>query len=229
MLPLPFASTRLTADINAYESLERLFSRSDLLRQALTHPSSRNTPDNQRFEFLGDAVIELTVRWSLLQDSPGASEGELTRMKIGLVRKSTLARCADRLGLRELIITGGDFRNGEIPDSVAADAYEAVAGALFADSGFPKAMDFVRQTLLHTEETSGGGDPKSRLQEYCQARRIPLPEYHTERVTGPPHAPVFDISVTVNGKVLGRGRAASRKNAEMAAAEMALKKAEGEE
>ncbi len=229
MLPLPFASTRVTADISAYEGLERLFSRSDLLRQALTHSSSQNAVNNQRFEFLGDAVIELAVRWSLLREFPGASEGELTRMKIGLVRKSTLARCADRLRLRELIVTGGDFPPGQIPDSVAADAYEAVAGALFADGGFPKAMEFVKDTLLRTEDTSGGGDSKSRLQEYCQARKLPLPEYHTDRTTGPAHAPVFDISVTVNGKVLGRGRAASRKSAEMAAAGMALEKAEGEE
>jgi ribonuclease-3 len=174
-------------------------------------------------------VIELAVRESLLRKWPDASEGDLTRMKIDLVRKSTLARCADRLGLRELILTGTNYSEPEVPDSMAADAYEAVAGALFEDRGFSEACDFVEETLMKNERSSRRGDSKSLLQEYCQARGMSLPEYLTDSRTGPAHAPVFEIRVIINGSVLGRGIAPSRKNAEMAAAAMALGALEGEE
>ena len=133
----------------------------------MTHRSA-SIQSNERFEFLGDSVIELAVRFNLVADYPDASEGELTRMKIDLVRKDTLARCADRLNLRDQIITGSDFRNKEISDSVAADAYEAVVGALFIDSGIEKTFLFLKQTLLDHEEASCSGDPKTLLQDKSQ-------------------------------------------------------------
>lgn len=219
----------MTAEKNENDRLERLFSRSDLLRLALTHSSADGGHNNQRLEFLGDAVIELAVRHRLLREWPEATEGDLTRMKIELVRKSTLVRCADRLGLRRKIVTGADFSEPEVPDSMAADVYEAVAGALFEDRGYAVASRFVEETLLEQETTTSRGNPKNLLQEYCQARGLHRPEYVTERKTGPAHAPVFEIKVIINGSVLGRGEAPSRKNAEMAAAEMALEALEGEE
>jgi len=219
----------VTAEKNEYEGLERLFGRSDLLRVALTHTSADKDRNGQRFEFLGDAVIELAVRHSLVLGYPEADEGELTRMKIDLVRKSTLARCADRLGLRDRIITGADFNEDAVPDSMAADAYEAIIGALFSLRGFAGATDFVQATLISREESSSRGDPKSLLQEYCQGAGLSLPEYRLEKTTGPSHEPVFSISVHVNGSALGNGQAASRKNAEMIAAEIALKVLEGED
>lgn len=199
------------------------------MRIALTHRSASGQENNERFEFIGDAVIELAVRWSLVEENPGASEGELTRMKIDLVRKSTLARCADRLNLRECIVTGSDFGVREIPDSVAADAYEAIAGALFVDSGFEKVFRFVKDTLMVHEEANCKGDPKTLLQEYCQARRIPLPEYRMDSTAGPSHAPVFDISVIIKGYVLGTGRASSKKISQEIAAAAALKTLERED
>ncbi len=208
--------------------MERLFSRSELLRIALTHKSASLQQNNERFEFLGDAVIELAVRYSLVKDNRDASEGDLTRMKIDLVRKATLARCADRLNLRENIVTGPGLRVDNISDSVAADAYEAVVGAMFEDSGFEKSFELVRETLLDHEQSDHTADPKTMLQEYCQARKIPLPEYRTELTAGPPHALVFDISVIVNGKVLGTGRATSKKTSQEIAASAALLTLEGE-
>ena len=198
------------------------------MRVALTHKSVPESADNERYEFLGDAVIELAVRWSLLADNPEVSEGELTRMKADLVRKATLARCADRLDLREHIVTGPDFGERDVSDSIAADAYEAVVGALFDDSGYEKAFDFVKTTLIDCEDASCSGDPKTLLQEYCQARGMVLPEYRLDLMTGPAHAPVFDISVIVNDSVLGTGRAPSKKNAQEIAARMALSALEGE-
>lgn len=199
------------------------------MRVALTHKSTVFFENNERFEFLGDAVIEIAVRWSLVSDNPDASEGKLTRMKIDLVRKETLTRCADRLKLREHIVTGSDFGEGSIPDSVAADAYEAIVGALFIDSGFGKAIQFVRDTLLDHEEASCSGDPKTLLQEYCQARGMPLPDYRTDLIAGPSHAPVFDISVIIKGSVLGTGRATSKKVSQEMAAAAALQTLEGED
>ena len=196
---------------------------------AVTHRSASQLENNERFEFLGDAVIELAVRWSLVEDNPEATEGELTRMKIDLVRKSTLARCADRLNLRESIVTGPDFGGRKVSDSVAADAYEAIAGALFVDSGFEKVLHFVKDTLMTHEKASCKGDPKTLLQEYCQARKIPLPEYRTDLAAGPSHAPVFDISVIIKGFVLGTGRASSKKISQEMAASAALQALEGED
>ncbi len=208
--------------------MERLFSRPELLLIALTHKSSASVQSNERFEFLGDAVIELSVRFNLVTDYPLANEGELTRMKIDLVRKDTLARCADRLNLRTQIITGSDFRNKEISDSLAADTYEAIVGALFIDSGIEKTFLFLKQTLLDHEEANCSGDPKTLLQEYCQARKIPLPEYRVDLTAGPSHAPVFDISVIIQGSVLGTGHAKSKKVSQELAAAAALKVLEGE-
>lgn len=199
------------------------------MRIALTHKSTFPFENNERFEFLGDAVIELAVRWNLVNDNPDASEGELTRMKIDLVRNETLTRCADRLKLRKYITTGSDFGEGNIPDSIAADAYEAIVGALFIDSGFGKAIQFVKDTLLDYEEASCSGDPKTLLQEHCQALGMPLPEYRTDLITGPSHAPVFDISVIIKGSVLGTGRASSKKVSQEMAATAALQTLEGED
>lgn len=226
---MPLPATRVTAEAQEFKELERHFRRSALLRQALTHSSAGGAVNGQRLEFLGDAVVELSVRQNLLRRYPDASEGDLTRLKIDLVRGSTLARCADRLGLRGMIITGRDFAEPDIPDSMAADAYEAVVGALFLDRGFQVAGDFVERTLLALEGCSSCGDPKSRLQEYCQGRGMPRPEYVTEEVLGPSHSPLYHVKVLVNGEVLGRGNAPGRKNSEMAAAEQALKALEGED
>ena len=198
------------------------------MRIALTHKSVSLQQNNERFEFLGDAVIELAVRSSLVKDNRDASEGELTRMKIDLVRKATLARCADRLKLRDSIVTGNGFGVDKISDSVAADAYEAVVGALFEDSGFEKAFTLVKETLIDREKSDCSGDPKTLLQEYCQARKMSLPEYRTELTAGPPHALVFDISVIINGQVLGTGRAKSKKTSQEIAASAALQTLEGE-
>lgn len=199
------------------------------MRIALTHRSVSQAENNERLEFLGDAVIELAVRWGLVSDNSEASEGELTRMKIGLVRKAALARCADRLGLRESIVTGTAFGSGSIPDAVAADTYEAVVGALFVDSGFDRAFRFVKETLLSKEEISSSGDAKTVLQEYCQARGGSLPVYTTDLTAGPSHDPVFYISVSVEGLVLGTGRASSKKKAQELAAAEALQTIEGKD
>ncbi|PIE51587.1 ribonuclease III [Candidatus Fermentibacteria bacterium] len=218
----------MTAELNEYDRLERLLCRSSLLEKALTHSSANSADNNQVLEFLGDAVIELAVRQFLVTEYPDSSEGELTRMKIGLVRGSTLADCAERAGIRERIITGPDFSGKSLPDSLAADAYEAIAGALFLEAGFQEACSFVRRTLIETVSVSDKADPKSRLQEYCQAVEGYTPSYRIETTTGPPHAPVFEVSVIFKNSVLGRGVSSSRKDAEMRAAEAALKALEGE-
>ncbi len=218
MSQLPCANTK----IDKLADLERRFSRSKLLDIALTHKSCGSGIDNERLEFLGDSVLELIVRKTLLDEFVDATEGELTRMKIDLVRKASLIRAADRLELRDRIVTGVDFGEGGIPDSLAADAYEAVIGALFLDSGLGVATNFVKSTLISFEKISTLADPKTSLQEFCQANKLALPEYKLEKVTGPSHAPIFDINVVVNNAMLGFGRASSKKKAQEIAAEAAL-------
>ena len=224
MSQLPCANTK----IDKLTDLERHFSRSKFLDVALTHKSFGSGSDNERFEFLGDSVLELIVRKTLLDEYADASEGELTRMKIDLVRKASLVRAADRLKLRERIVTGADFGEGAIPDSLAANAYEAVIGALFLDSGLDVVTGFVKSTLINFEKISTIADPKSSLQEFCQAHKMALPVYKLENTTGPSHAPIFDINVVVNNTLLGSGRASSKKKAQEIAATVALRALERE-
>ncbi len=219
MSQLPCANTK----IDKLADLERHFRRSKFLHIALTHKSCDSGIDNERLEFLGDSVLELIVRKALLDEYPGATEGELTRMKIDLVRKASLVRAADRLKLRDRIVTGIDFGEGGIPDSLAADAYEAVIGALFLDSGLGVVTNFVKSTLISFEKISTLADSKTSLQEFCQANKLALPVYRLEKVTGPSHAPIFDINVVVNNAMLGFGRALSKKKAQEIAATVALR------
>jgi ribonuclease III len=229
MSPLPWADSKADTASEDFDGLRLLFRSADLLAAALTHRSVRDRQDNQRLEFLGDAVIELAVRRYLYEGEKGAEEGELTCLKSRLVRKSTLARCADRLGLRERIVTGPGFGESFVSDSMAADAYEAIAGAVFLDRGYTVAQQFVFDTLLRHESPDSSPEPKTILQEYCQGRGLPLPVYRTDRVKGRPHEPIFFISVLVGGRVLGEGRASSKRKAEMTAAAAAVEILEGED
>lgn len=219
----------MKADATTLEELQELFADGELLERALTHSSTGRRTDYQRLEFLGDAVIELLVRHWLLDRFPDASEGALTRMKIEMVRGTTLSRCADRLGLRNLVETGPDLSGPGVTDSMAADIFEALIGALYLDGGLEKARDFLDGPLFAFEEPEGFGDPKSRLQEYCQGRGMKRPEYRIAGSTGPSHDPVFTIDVTVDGTVAGRGKAHGRKKAEAVAAAAALRSLEGED
>ncbi len=200
-----------------------------LLEAALTHSSTRRNIDNQRLEFLGDAVLDLVTAEWLFQSLPAADEGSMSMMRSKLVNEEAMAECARRLGIDKMLKTAD--RTAVPTESMLADAMEAVIGAVYLDGGMERARDFVKEVLHETFlETVDGGDetwkdPKNRLQEMTQARRLPAPVYKLIGKKGKDHAPLFEVEVNAAGlKATGKGR--SIKAAEREAAARLLEKLE---
>ena len=199
-----------------------------LFERALSHRSAVSS-NNERLEFLGDAVLSLIIAEALHQAGPDASEGQLTRWRASLVRKETLAELARELDVGAALLLGsGELKSGgPNRDSILADALEALFGALYLDAGFQVCSDLIRRlfacrlntALLGTEPR----DPKTRLQEYLQGRGLPLPTYVVDDVQGAAHEQHFTVIcnvASVGASVSGKG--ASRRKAEQAAAQIAL-------
>lgn len=211
------------------------FTRSDLLRLALTHSSWANEhgagqEHNERLEFLGDAVLELCVSQKLFSSIPGAREGELTRLRSELVSTESLAQRAREQGLDKMLLLGKgeDRQGGRARDTVLSDVFEAVLGAIFADGGFPAAQRAVERVFAGLWPQWEGEKPrkkdfKTQLQEVCQHRFGALPTYALLESSGPEHAPLFRVSVTLpDGQVI-HAEGSGRKRAEHEAAHTALK------
>ena len=199
-----------------------------LFRAALTHRSAPG-PNNERLEFLGDAVLNLVVARHLFEAFPEATEGDLSRLRARVVSAEPLAEVAASLGVGEALQLGsGELRSGGFRrQSILADALEALCAALFLDGGLAVAEAFVarlfgpRIALLPAAEALK--DPKTKLQEYLQSRGLALPVYAVDGVEGEPHAQIFAVSCRVSA--LGRiaqGRGSSRRRAEQEAAERIL-------
>ncbi|HSH28925.1 MAG TPA: ribonuclease III [Thiohalobacter sp.] len=195
-----------------------------LLRQALTHRSAGN-PNNERLEFLGDAVLGMVIADALYARYPKASEGDLSRLRATLVKKPTLAGIARELELGECLQLGsGELKSGGFRrDSILADALEAILGAVYLDAGFDTAAALVlqlyRPRLQSLPEAAALKDPKTRLQEFLQSRHIELPEYQVIQVCGKAHAQTFEVECRIAGlDRSSRGRGSSRRKAEQAAA-----------
>jgi ribonuclease-3 len=209
------------------------FQRSALLERALTH-RSHSADHYERFEFLGDAVLNLAVSDLLLHRHNKWSEGELSRVRAHLVKQDTLAAIAIKLGLHHLLKLGeGELRSGgRDRPSIQADALEAVLGAIYLDAGYDAAAKVVR--LLYRDvdaQTSGtspntplGKDPKTTLQEWLQGRKLPLPTYEVVHIAGAAHQQLFDVScsITLTNHPPARGQGSSRRAAEQAAAKAML-------
>jgi ribonuclease-3 len=200
------------------------FRRPELLVQALTH-RSHGASHNERLEFVGDAVLNCAVAAALYQRFPGIPEGELSRVRASLVNRDTLARVASALGLSDEVRLGeGEVRSGgALRPSILADALEAIFGAVFVDSGYDAARDVIEHVyapeLIDLDPAALGKDPKTRLQEWLQARRIPVPEYSVTAVGGEAHAQTFTIECRIPAlAVVAIGHGASRRAAEQAAA-----------
>ncbi len=213
------------------ERLGYLFARKALLEQALCHRSSdgRVGAQNERLEFLGDAVVQIVVSDLLFRRWPEADEGALSRRRAALVNARVLAEKARslRLGLALRLGRGEEKTGGREKDSILAGALEAVLGAVFLDGGFAAAQDVGRR-LFETDvaEPIGGeqGDFKTRLQEIAQERLRSAPAYELLRASGPDHAKEFEVRVSLGGEVLGVGVGPSKKRAEQAAARAALER-----
>jgi ribonuclease-3 len=199
-----------------------------LLLRALTHRSF-GAEHNERLEFLGDAVLNLAVSGLLYDRFGGSAEGDLTRVRAHLVREDSLHRVALALGLPELLrLSDGESRGGGAQRvSILADAVEALIGAIFVDGGFDRAREAVRRlfgdVILATEADSWSKDPKTELQEWLQARRLPVPAYRIAAARGEKHAQIFEVECAVAALgLVERGEGRSRRAAEQEAARRML-------
>nr|WP_210424712.1 ribonuclease III [Marichromatium bheemlicum] len=204
------------------------FARPELLEQALTHRSAGPT-NNERLEFLGDALIGLLIAEALGHRFPEADEGTLSRLRASLVKREALAKLARGIELGDYMRLGaGELRTGgHARDSILADALEAVLGAVYLDGGFAVANTVVAnlfaERLAQTSISRSGKDPKTRLQEFLQARHRPLPEYAVIAIEGDQHAQSFTVVCSLNdAELTTRGLGTSRRRAEQAAAEAML-------
>jgi ribonuclease-3 len=215
------------------ETLGHRFVQKDLLIEALTHPSAvrrRNISRRgyERLEFLGDRVLGLIVAEFLWRHFPDEAEGEMTRRHTHLVRREALAEVAQAVGLgaRLIVSKGEDGAGVRDNQSVLADVCEAVIAALYLDGGLPAARQFVER--LWEKRLNGlrapPRDPKTTLQEWVQARGLPLPEYQTVATEGPAHKRRFTVRVKVEGleNATASASGSSKRAAEIAAAAAAL-------
>jgi ribonuclease-3 len=199
-----------------------------LLAQALTHRSA-GTPHNERLEFLGDALVGLIVAEALYLRWPKADEGAMTRARAELVRESSLARIARDLELGARLTLGpGEMKSGgHRRDSILSDALEAVVGAIYLDVGFEACRAAVMpwfEPQMDALPAGGiGKDPKTRLQEWLQARQRPLPTYELVSESGEEHARVFHVRCVLTEPALeAEGSGGSRRASEQDAASVAL-------
>lgn len=206
------------------------FKNEDLLTTALTHRSAGND-HNERLEFLGDAVLGQIIAKALFDRFPHTPEGQLTRMRASLVKGETLGEIAIEFDLGPKLLLGpGELKSGgQRRVSILADAVEAIIGAVFLDSNLESAekmvLSWYTKRLARLDPEIHPKDNKTRLQEYIQSRRLPLPEYNVDKITGKSHQQTFFVSCKVSfldKPVIAKG--SSRRKAEQQAALNVLEK-----
>ena len=217
--------------LNGYQELETkigyVFHDQTLLKLALTHSSFSNelklnkTENYERLEFLGDAVLELSVSEFLYENNPTMHEGNMTKLRASLVCEPTLAYCAREafsLGDYLLLGKGEEMTGGRGRDSIISDVFEAIIGAIYLDGGFAPARKFVeRFVLTDMEEKIEFTDSKTRLQEFVQETGDEL-TYELLEQTGPAHDREYLVRALINGEERSRGRGRTKKSAEQKAA-----------
>jgi ribonuclease-3 len=206
-----------------------------LLQEAFVHSSyafeqgNDLTKDNENFEFLGDAVLDLTVGHGLFLQYPGMNEGELTQLRSALVKESHLACMAREIGMGSLLLLGRgeDHSGGREKDSILSCVFEALIGAVFLDGGYLAAEQVVGKWVAPWYEDRRQGmtqaDAKSKLQEMLQALFNEGPTYEQLSEMGPDHDRTFVFSVTFRGQVLAEGQAGNKKKSQQNAAAQAIK------
>lgn len=205
-----------------------------LLHKALTHKSYANEHrtsdvlDNERLEFLGDAVLDLVVSQAIFKVRPRLAEGEMTRVRAEVVSEKSLADLARDLGIGATLLLGRgeELTGGRNKDSLLADATEAVFGAVFCDGGFAEVnrvvLGLVEGLILEAASSKTGLDAKTRLQEILQAREGRLPRYVLAGTEGPDHDRLYRIDVQFDGATIATGQGRTKKQAEQEAAGKAL-------
>jgi len=215
------------------------FRNSLLLAEALTHPSlayESQKPhfDNQRLEFLGDAVIQLIITKELFNRLPGAPEGQLTKLRSRLVSRRALAQFANQIHLGEYVLLGKgeESTGGRRRHSTLADAFESLIGAVYIDAGPGPTEELLirlfEKTIIDMMASPVEKNPKGELQECLQSIHPEAPDYHIISESGPDHRRVFQSEVRWRGRVLGNGKGKSKKEAEARAAADAMRLQEWE-
>ena len=201
------------------------FADESLLQAALTHKSATTAPHGhyERLEFLGDRVLGLEISHALYHHFKDDDQGYLTKRFHALVQQSALAEIAHKLDLQDIIITDATGQAAQ-QASVLSDVVEALIAAIYLDGGRQAASEFIFRFLDITSTTSNDSElnPKSALQEWAMARKLPLPAYELLEVSGPDHAPVFSIEVVLSESYKTRAKGSSKKEAERLAARALL-------
>lgn len=209
------------------EAIGFQFKRPELLKSALTHRSHPHEDGggcNERLEFLGDSVLSAVVAHALYERHPDHDEGTLSKRKAVLVSRATLARWAEAIELGKYLRLGAgeETTGGRMRPSLLANAYEALIGAVYVDSGFEAARRFVLQLLDSQQAVPSEEDFKSRLQEVLQKKHKSPPSYELVREAGPDHDKTFSVAVRMGKQKLGAGEGKTKKEAEQKAAQQAL-------
>lgn len=204
------------------------FTDEGLLEQALTHRSVGGT-NNERLEFLGDAILGFVIADELYHRFATATEGQLSRLRSSLVKRETLAEIAHQFKLGDYLNLGpGELRSGgQARASILADGVEAILAAIYLDNGYAEVrrviLDIFNSRLERIDLKSPQKDPKTRLQELLQSRKIELPNYEVREITGSPHDQEFEVSCSIDELNLQEiGSGSSRRRAEQAAARRML-------
>ena len=209
------------------------FSDINLLNKALTHKSYANENSkilkhNERLEFLGDSVLDILVSDYLVHEYSEFAEGTLSKIRAAVVNETCLAKLAKniKLGKYLLLGKGEDLSGGRGKASILADTFEALAGAVFCDGRLDAAsktfLPLIKEEIVKTAESWSFRDFKSDLQEYTQNKLVCIPSYKVIREIGPDHAKQFEVVVVIKNEIEGKGLGRSKKEAEQAAAKMAM-------
>ncbi len=211
-----------------------------LLREALQHSSYVNEQrdpdlqDNERLEFLGDAVLDLVITHILMEQFPKTREGDLSRMRATIVNESQLSLVAQRLNLGQhlLLGRGEEQSNGQEKKSILADALEAVIAAVYLDGGLQAGFEVIErqfsEMISHVRDRLAEEDFKSRLQELVQVQFKRIPDYKIVAESGPDHDKTFEVRLSIGNSLTTHGTGKSKKAAEQAAAEVAIEKLKDE-
>jgi len=217
-----------------YERLGYRFKNAELLDEALRHSSYVNElkdsviPDNERLEFLGDAVLDLAISHILMDEFRDVKEGDLSKYRATVVNEKSLFNIARELNLGSYIMLGKgeELTKGRRKPSILANTMEALLGALYLDGGFDEVKKVIKRLFLslvkQIDSSNLNRDHKSLLQEYTQNIFKTLPEYVLQEESGPPHDKIFHVAVRLNGRIIAGGEGRSKKEAEQNAAREAF-------
>ncbi|WP_297573241.1 ribonuclease III [uncultured Campylobacter sp.] len=210
------------------KNLDYEFKDRELFKIALTHKSVKQTQNNERLEFLGDAVLDLVVGEYLFSNYKDVGEGELSKLRAALVNEQSFSKLARSIGLQNFIYLSfaEEQNNGRGKDSIVCDAFEALMGAIYLESGlkFTKnlAIKLIKKEFPVISLDILEKDYKTRLQELTQSKVGSTPKYELISAVGPDHKKEFDMAVVLDGKTISSGKGRSKKAAEQEAAKKAI-------